>query len=957
MSEKVTDEDDSSESDVPEKVAIEGKLPLTAIDIESQKDMSSGGFHPLLSIHKWFAARPIPASRAAVLASVWPEEADHDELLKLMQIGPKGLNSGVSEHVKRKYSESRNGKSFEEHYGYANPATQSPTTAQLNKLHETVREGWGGELPTVLDPTSGRGIIPFESLRYGLPTKANELNPVAYLITKTGLEYASKIGSIKSEVMEYRDKIHQRAKENIQSYYPTKEEGREILNSAFTYILQCESCAGDMPLVRSWWINKSSGKDAIKPTYKDGEVKFEHIVIDGSEDFDPTEGTVSRGSAECPHCGVVKQTKEIREEIKNDNFEYRIYAVNYSDRRGNAKFRAGSEVDAQGLNKAAERVESDFDILDFLTEPITEGHNTSQIKRYGMDEWRDIFTPRQLITHYEYLQAFKKYEPEIRERYSKDKSEAILTLLGLFSSRVTEFNSRLAKWRIRYGTGSRIFPDNNLAIKFTSVDNNISAPRRGYMDWSDQVIEAYEELVEYLPEDSEDVETICGDAAKLSESWEEGSIDVAVVDPPYYSSIQYSELSDVFYTVLKRYLNDVHPSLFNSQLAEKDEEAVANPSRYEGVVGEDQSEKEMADDKYESKMKDIFSDVRNLLVDDGVITLMFTHREMDAWDTLATAFIESGFNITATHPIKTERSDRVGLQGKASADSSILLVGRRQETRKELSETLWNDVKGKIQSAAENEAKKTLDSEYDISKVDAIITAYGPVLQAYAEEYPVINKKGDRVRPRQALAEAREAVTEVIAERYLNTRGVDSLDSLTRWYILCWLIYETDTLPYDEANQLGVATGVDINEVKRPSKIWGKSQGKAQLKSHNDRVQDVVLLTDDSVDNPSSRKYPVDPTDTRFTYTIDAVHSAIHVYEREGARAAWDWLTERNIKSDDAFEVAITALLEVLPEDNDMYETLVNLISGETGEYLDINVDHIDMSGVDRQSSLGDHAE
>jgi adenine-specific DNA methylase len=477
------------------------------------------------------------------------------------------------------------------------------------------------------------------------------------------------------------------------------------------------------------------------------------------------------------------------------------------------------------------------------------------------------------------------------------------------------------------------------------------------MDWSDQVIEAYEELVEYLPEDSEDVETICGDAAKLSESWEEGSIDVAVVDPPYYSSIQYSELSDVFYTVLKRYLNDVHPSLFNSQLAEKDEEAVANPSRYEGVVGEDQSEKEMADDKYESKMKDLFSDVRNLLVDDGVITLMFTHREMDAWDTLATAFIESGFNITATHPIKTERSDRVGLQGKASADSSILLVGRRQETRKELSETLWNDVKGKIQSAAENEAKKTLDSEYDISKVDAIITAYGPVLQAYAEEYPVINKKGDRVRPRQALAEAREAVTEVIAERYLNTRGVDSLDSLTRWYILCWLIYETDTLPYDEANQLGVATGVDINEIKRPSKIWGKSQGKAQLKSHNDRVQDVVLLTDDSVDNPSSRKYPVDPTDTRFTYTIDAVHSAIHVYEREGARAAWDWLTERNIKSDDAFEVAITALLEVLPEDNDMYETLVNLISGETGEYLDINVDHIDMSGVDRQSSLGDHAE
>jgi len=117
------------------------------------------------------------------------------------------------------------------------------------------------------------------------------------------------------------------------------------------------------------------------------------------------------------------------------------------------------------------------------------------------------------------------------------------------------------------------------------------------------------------------------------------------------------------------------------------------------------------------------------------------------------------------------------------------------------------------------------------------------------------------------------------------------------------------------------------------------------------------MLRNDGVDDPSSRKYPVDPTDNRFTYVIDAVHAAIHIYERDGAKAAWDWLTERNLKSDDTFEVAITALLEVLPEDNDMYEILVNLISGETGEYLDINVDHIDMSGVDRQTSLGDHKE
>jgi hypothetical protein len=356
-------------------------------------------------------------------------------------------------------------------------------------------------------------------------------------------------------------------------------------------------------------------------------------------------------------------------------------------------------------------------------------------------------------------------------------------------------------------------------------------------------------------------------------------------------------------------------------------------------------------------MKEIFQEVHNLLTENGVITLMFTHREMDAWDTLATAFIESGFNITATHPIKTERSDRVGLQGKASADSSIFLVGRRQGDNENETETLWGDVKEKIRAAAEAETRAIIESDYEVSKVDAIITAYGPVLQAYAEEYPVIDKKGQSVRPREALAEARETVTEIIAEKYLQTQGVDALDALTRWYILSWFIYENDTFPYDEANQLGVATGVDINDIKNSTKIWGKSRGDVQLKIHSDRVQDITLLRDSSVDDPSSRKYPIDPTDTRFTYTIDAVHSAIHVYEREGARAAWDWLTERNLKSDDAFEVAVTALLEVIPDDNKMHKTLVNLISGETGEYLDIAPDHINISGVDQQTSLGDHAE
>ena len=956
MSEKVTDETESSESETPEKVAIEGKLPLTAIDIESQKDMKSGRYHALRSLHKWFAARPTPAARLSVLASAYPGEIDSDELLKLMQIGPKVMDEGIAEYVESKFAEPKGSGTLDDHYGYPNPNTQSPTSSQQENLHQTLKEAWGGELPTILDPTAGRGIIPFEALRYGLPVRANELNPVPTLIMKAALEFAPKVGSLEAEIREWRDKIHETAKENIAPYYPTEEPGREILNSALTYLIMCDSCGGEIPLVKKWWLNKTAdGGDAIKPEYKNGSVEYHHVKVQNTDGYDPTDGPVTRQSAECPHCDYPVEKEEIKQALKRNEFEYSIYGVNYETESGDRLFRAGSDVDKKGQQKAKDRVESDFELMTFLTEPVDVSSRNNDPKINGMEEWRDIFTPRQLVVHYEYLQAYKQYVPEVQSKYDEKTGQAILTILALGASRAMNYSSRLNQWRDSRGYGSHIFTDNTLPLKKMSVDNNLSAPRRGYINHTNHVIEAYEKLVSYLPDDCS-VELASMDAANLTSEWESESVDVAVVDPPYYSSIIYSELSDVFYVVQKEYLGDIYPELFTSNLTDKDTEAVANPSRFEDIAEDEQTKEELADNHYENKMEEIFAEIHTLLNSNGVMTLMFTHRDMDAWDTMTTALIDSGFTITATHPIKTEMSDRIAMQGSASADSSILLVGRKRDRSETASTTLWEEVEDDFYAVAEEEAKEILDSGYTISKTDTAIAAYGPTLQKFAEEYPVVTKKGETVRPRKALNEARKAVTSILAERFLDTEGINQLDSLTRWYILSWLIYENETIPFDEANQLGVAAGVNIEDIKRSTKLW-RGGKEVELQSPDDRVQDIVILQNDSVDDPSSRKYPVNPTDTRFTYTIDAIHTALHVYDRQGAQSAWEWLTERNYKSDDAFEVAVTALLEALPEEEDMREILVDLISGQTGDYLDINVDHIDMSGVDRQTSLDDHKE
>jgi adenine-specific DNA methylase len=944
----------NTEKNAPESVAIESKLPLTAIDIESEKDMESGRYHPLRSLHKWFAARPTPAARLSVLASVYPGEIDPDELLQLMQIGPKAIESNISEYVQNKYSSKNTSGTLDDHYNYPNPNTQSPTSTQLNQLHETLKNAWGGELPTVLDPTAGRGVIPFESIRYGIPAHANELNPVPTLILKVALEYAPVVGSLENELKKWRSKIHEVAKENISPYYPTEEPGREILNSACTYIITCDSCGGEIPLVSRWTLNKTSkGGDAIRPTYDDGIVKYEHVKIEklDDEEFNSKEGPVSGRDAECPHCSVVTEEDDIQEKIRSEDFEYSIYGVNYETSRGDWKFRAGSHVDHEGMAKAKQRVESDFDLMTFLTEPIDVSSRTNDPTTWGMKEWRDIFTPRQLVSHYEYLRAYNTVSEDIRNEYSEERANAILAILTFPVCKAVDHNSRLSVWRDTRGYGANIFGENHFSRKKMFVDNNISAARRGYINNTDHAIESYEKIASYV-RNKEPANVTPRDAATLTDELSKKSVDAAIVDPPYYSSIMYGELSDLFYVVQKEYLKDDYPYLFSSKLTNKDDEAVANPYRFKDIAEEQNaSKKELADNFYEQKMEDIFSEVFELLTDGGVMTVMFTHRDMDAWDTLTTALIGAGFTITATHPIKTEMSDRVGLRNKASADSSILLVGRKLTHQNPEMKTLWEDIQSEIQEVASKQAEEILDSGYTISKTDTAIAAYGPTLKTYAEHYPVVNKKGDTIRPRKALSEARKAVTGVIANRFLRTQGLEKLDALTRWYILAWLIYENDTFPYDEGLQLGVAAGVDVEDIKRSTKIWSKSGGDICVASHNDRVQNIVMLTSDAADNPSSRKYPVDPTDMRFTYTIDTIHAALHVYDKEGARAAKDWLLERNVKSNTEFEIAVTALMEVIPVDNEMSQSLVNMVSGETGDYLDIDLGHINIS-KNRQQGL-----
>ena len=62
----------------------------------------------------------------------------------------------------------------------------------------------------------------------------------------------------------------------------------------------------------------------------------------------------------------------------------------------------------------------------------------------------------------------------------------------------------------------------------------------------------------------------------------DASVDVVVMDPPYYNNVMYAELSDFFYVWLKRTAGLVVPELFTRSLTDKENEAVANPAKFAG---------------------------------------------------------------------------------------------------------------------------------------------------------------------------------------------------------------------------------------------------------------------------------------------------------------------------------------------------------------------------------------
>jgi adenine-specific DNA methylase len=945
------------------KRLIEEWLPIAELGEESVRERRSmTALPPIYYLHVWWARRPLVASRAAVLASLLPANADRSLYTHLL-----GIHGDPVGSRKRIDAAKRKGERFEgDAYSYKRAFTYKPTENERGWLLDEALS-LGINKPAVLDPTAGGGAIPFEAIRLGCTTFANDINPVAVLVQKATYEWPSRFGSaLVDEYERLCAELVRRRDERLNPYYPDEPSTNCIsTNYLWARTITCPYCSGLIPLCRDWRLTPTGTGIRLLPQLGHGpgdKSRRCHFEIVHSL-REQSQGTVKSGDATCPFpdCGRVIDGDNVKRQAEDAGLGEQLYAVVFK-RKLSAEFTKTGKLKKEKWEKAYRAAAPHDDIavlisaaldeklpeweaLDVIpTEEIPFGYETNirwPLHRYGIKRWTDFFSPRQILCHGTSMEVFRELvsEETASQKGLSDLTRVAFAYVALALDKRRDYNSRMTRWITQREVMANTFDRHDFAFKWSYAEMAPLVKGVGY-DWAfRQVAKCMRELVELIhsspsagsvaagplfatidPVDAasearSDVKLSCGSGSSLPHI-EKASIDAIVMDPPYYDNVMYAELSDFFYVWLKRSAGVLLPELFAAPMTNKIDEAVANPARHDGKKGA----KVLAGLDYQLKMSEIFAECRRVLKDDGVMTLMFTHKATGAWDALTKGLIDAGFAITASWPINTEAEGSLHIKDKSAANSTIFLVCRpRPEQKPEDGVQYWEDLEPRVKAAVRQRIEEFQAG--GIRGVDLYLSCFGPALEEFSLHWPIkrgqpkpieekTKKRGRAqltleelldeddpyaVSPEDALDAARREVKAWRMEKLTSGSRRSQVDPLTEWFVLAWDAFQAPQFPFDEALRLARVVGLDLDK-----DVVGVLAEK--------KASDLILW--DSSTRATKGKLGA-PDGTKSW--IDAIHHCAHRARSIDLNAAKQLLDDNGLANSPIFLTALEAVLEVLP--------------------------------------------
>ncbi len=478
------------------KRLIEVDLPIRAISSHAHRESFVRHGH-INTLHLWWARRPLPACRAVLCATLWPDPFDVH--------CPQAFRDAAAEVICRFAETVRTNKQVAElsaaHWSRwrttdATRLRPSEPTAWLDLRHALLdfisdfsnwssssvpaflgaaREltqaahvslgGVEGTHPLVVDPFAGGGAIPLEALRVGADVFASDLNPIPVLLNKLVLEYLPKYGHrLAEEVRRQGALLRAHAERDLAGVYPVDPDGATPIAYLWARTVRCEgpACGALVPLLTTLWIAKRKTRQLVLELILDRDSKSVSFrVVKTADPRKVGQGTVRGGAATCPFCAFTTPSPRVRSQLAERHggaADAQLLAVVLA-RPGQAgrSYRAPTREDIAAVRVAErtleELVRTDVGSISFVpNEPISperpspNARGLSAVTRMGMRTFGDLYTPRQALTLATIARLVRETKNEILDDANDGLGVAVQLCLALALDRVSEMCSSLARW-------------------------------------------------------------------------------------------------------------------------------------------------------------------------------------------------------------------------------------------------------------------------------------------------------------------------------------------------------------------------------------------------------------------------------------------------------------------------------------------------------------------------------
>ena len=885
---------------------IEVSMPLNAISSEATRDKFLRHGHPS-TLHTWWARRPLPACRAVIFASLvddpedWPSEFPTEEAQRIERKRLHSLLSKISkwENVdertpdgERLIQEAR----FEVARSLARGRGEPPPKEPTEVLKYLTDEDTG---LTVYDPFSGGGSIPLEAQRLGLNAVGSDLNPISVLITKSMIElplpfkeitpvnneaYGRLDGSksstddtwqgyagLANDIRYYGRRVREEAFKRIGHLYPrvTLDDNTEatVVAWLWAHTVPCSNpaCEVAMPLIRNFQVSKHKARPRwMRPVVNERRDSISFEIVN-TKPLDNVDSTVNRKGARCLACESTAPLEYVRTQASAGNMGQQLIAI---VAEGNKRREFLSPV-------------TDHELMATTVIPPRRPPGSLPLKaisirtrRYGITEWHQLFTERQLNALCNFSDVLTHVAREIvDDGGSEDYAKVVRTYLAFAIGRLAHAGSRLSMW---VNSGENIagaFARQAIGMVWDFAESNpFSNLNR---NWSSHV-EWIAKVVERLPSLSAPGVAFQADAAN-SDYLANGP--VIVTDPPYYDNIGYADISDFFYIWHKDALEDAYPELFYGRQTPKGDEIVAGPMF------------ENPRERFELLISKVLDRVRETCSDMFPSSIFYAYMQKETtrngisstgWETFLSAVNKSGFRIVGTWPIRTEGGARLNALTGSTLASSVVVVTRprdmnaptatRQQFVSELEATLPNELGRLIR-------------EENIAPVDLAQAAIGPGMEIYTKYSSVQTIAGDPVPVREALTE----INRVIGDYFLSEQG--ELDELTRFCIDWLREHGFDAGPFGSAEDLAKAKNVTIGRLEE--------QGILE-----ERIGSVRLLPTEAFITSQNELKNLSPSTTAWEGLMRVAYHFQQGEDRRGVNGAADVIREIGPKAGEVERLA-----------------------------------------------------